>query len=480
VQAVERQRLFRIIEDLVKLENTTNEAVLHAARVEIACSAACNHGVSLRHSMTPTEVADALKRYAPPVLDPFAGGGSIPLEAQRLGLEAHASDLNPVAVLINKALIEIPPKFTDCPPVNPESRKKYLHKEWKGAEGLSKDVRHYSEWMCKEAWKRIGHLYPKVKLPKEQGGGETTVIAWIWVRTLRCPNPACGAHMPLVSSFWLSKKANKRAWLEPHVNRETVPPTIRFAICTGSGEPQKPPKVGRGAQFRCLACGTIAPEQHIKDEAHAGRMNTQMMAIVADSRGGRVYLPTMQDQEQIATITKPQNVPIQTLANDPRNIWCVGYGLDTFDKLFTHRQLVALTTFSDLVVEARERVLSDAEGDAAYANAVVTYLALAVDRFVDYWSSLVRWQSANQQLTNTFSRQALPMIWDFAEANPFSHKGGSFDNLLDWTIQSLSFLPTQTPGVSRQLDATAAIEGVGHPVISTDPPYYDNISYAVM
>src|SRR5579859_367250 len=233
-QEAERQRLFRIIEELVKWENTTNETVLHAARVEIARSAARNHGVSLPRSMTPAEVADALKRYAPPVLDPFAGGGSIPLEAQRLGLEAHASDLNPVAVLINKALIEIPPKFAGRPPVNPESRQRYLQKEWKGAEGLAEDVRYYGQWMRDEAFKRIGHLYPKVRLPKEQGGGEATVIAWLWARTVICPNPACGAQMPLISSYWLSKKSGKQAWLEPRVDRATTPPTIHYEVHMGN------------------------------------------------------------------------------------------------------------------------------------------------------------------------------------------------------------------------------------------------------
>src|SRR6266487_4561129 len=217
-QETERQRLFRIIEDLVKWANTTNEALLQAARVEIARSAARNHGVSLPHSMTPAEVVGVLEQYAPPILDPFAGGGSIPLEAQRLGLEAYASDLNPVAVLINKALIEIPPKFSGRPPVNPESREKYLHKEWKGAEGLAEDVRYYGNWMRNEAWKRIGHLYPKVQLPKEYGGGEATVIAWLWARTVTCPNPACGIQMPLISKYWLRSNGNNQSWLEYKVD----------------------------------------------------------------------------------------------------------------------------------------------------------------------------------------------------------------------------------------------------------------------
>jgi putative DNA methylase len=479
-QEAERERLFNIIRALVKWENTTNEAVLHAARVEIARSAARNHGVSLPHGMTAAEVADALKQYAPPVLDPFAGGGSIPLEAQRLGLEAHASDLNPVAVLINKAMIEIPPKFAGQPPVNPESQEKYLQKEWRGAQGLAEDVRYYGKWMRDEAFKRIGHLYPKAPLPKEQGGGEATVIAWLWARTVTCPNPACGAQMPLVSSFWLSKKTGKQVWVEPSVNRNVTPPAIEFTIGTGKGGPQDPPKVGRGAQFRCLACGQIAPEQHIKDEALAGRMGAQMMAIVAEGKGGRVYLPPTGRQETtLASAKRPDDVPNQSLANDPRNIWCVGYGLNTFDKLFTSRQLVALTTFSDLVGEARARVVADTKGDAAYADAVATYLALATDRLAESLCTLARWQSTGDFVAGAFGRQALPMVWDYAEVNPFSNSTRNFGDAVEWVAECFGTSPlTGRMGAAKQLDATAAINGVTHPLISTDPPYYDNIGYA--
>ncbi|HEU5453303.1 MAG TPA: DUF1156 domain-containing protein, partial [Terriglobales bacterium] len=479
-QETERERLFNIIRELVRWEKTTDEAVLHAARVEIARSAARNHGVSLWHRMTPEEVAEALKRYAPPVLDPFAGGGSIPLEAQRLGLEAHASDLNPVAVLINKALIEIPPQFAGQPPVNPESREKYLQREWKGAEGLAEDVRYYGRWMRDEAFKRIGHLYPTVTLPREQGGGEATVIAWLWARTVVCPNPACGTQMPLASSFWLSKKTGKSAWVEPRVDRNVTPPAIEFTIGAGSGGPQDPPKVGRGAQFRCLACGQIAPEQHIKDEALAGRMGAQMMAIVAEGKGGRVYLPPTDKHLAAARETqRPEDVPNQALADDPRNIWCVGYGLKTFDTLFTARQLVALTTFSDLVGEARALVLADAEGDGTYADAVATYLAVTVSKVTTFHNWLARWRSGENKSAPAFGRQAIPMVWDSAEVNPFAGAGGDFMGVVDGAVGVIRSLPTQAQhGQAKQLDATAAINGAAHPIISTDPPYYDNIVYS--
>jgi putative DNA methylase len=478
LQEVERQRLFRIIEELVKWENTTNEAVLHAARVAIARSVALNDGISLTHNMSPAEVTDALRRYSPPVLDPFAGGGSIPLEAQRLGLEAHASDLNPVAVIINKALIEIPPKFAGCPPVNPESCKTLLRREWKGAQGLAEDVRYYGKWMRDRAWERIGYLYPKVQLPQEYGGGEAIVIGWMWARIVTCPNPACGGQMPLVSSFWLSKKDGKRVWLQPEVDRKTTPATIHFTVRSGTGSPQDPPKAGRGALFRCLACSTIATESYIRGEASSGRMDTKLMCIVADTKGGRVYLPPTPEHVVASQNAYPDWRPAATMPENPRWFSPPLYGLPAYGDLFTQRQLVALVTFSNLIGEARTQVLTDADGDELYANAIATYLALAVDRFADYWSTLVRWQAVNQQLANTFSRQAIPMIWDFVEANPFSYKGGSFDNLFNWTIQSLSHLSTNVSGVSRQLNATAVIDNITHPLISTDPPYYDNIGYA--
>ncbi|HYU71796.1 MAG TPA: DUF1156 domain-containing protein [Ktedonobacteraceae bacterium] len=478
VQEAERLRLFRIIVDLVKWENITNEAVLHQARIEIALSAARNHGVSLPHSMIPDELTDALKRYAPPVLDPFAGGGSIPLEAQRLGLEAHASDLNPVAVLINKALIEIPPKFTCRPPVNPASREKYLHKEWKGAEGLAEDVRYYGKWIRDEAWKRIGHLYPKVKLSSESGGGESAVIAWLWARTIKCPNPACGGQMPLISSYWLSKKISKQTWIEPEVNHSTTPFTIRFTVHSGAGGPQDPPKVGRGAQFRCLACGQIAPEQHIKDEALAGFMGAQMIAIVAEGKGGRVYLPSNNAHVGAAQHAHAGWRPDTAMPNNPRWFSPPLYGLPNYGDLFTSRQLVALTTFSDLVTEALECVLVDNLGDKEYAYAVATYLAFSVDKGANYWSSLCGWHSGRDIIMSTFGRQAIPMVWDFAEANPFSDSTGRFLSGVEQAAEMLEAVPAKRAGFAQQQDASVMADSVSSPVVSTDPPYYDNIGYA--
>jgi putative DNA methylase len=264
---VERDRLFGILEELVKQENASDEYVLAKARAEI-----------MRSTRGDT----------PPVLDPFCGGGSIPLEAQRLGLEGYGSDLNPVAVLLSKAIVEIPSRFAELPPVNPEVRKGIGHAEgWRGAQGLAEDVRYYGNWMRDEAEKRIGHLYPK-------GPNGKDVIAWIWARTIRCPNPACGAQMPLTSKYWLSKKRGKKAWVEPVVQREEK--RVRFMIKSGEGVPPDPPKVGRGASFRCLVCDQIAGDEHVKAEGMAGRMGQQLMAFVIVEGKQRQYLsPEKQD-----------------------------------------------------------------------------------------------------------------------------------------------------------------------------------------
>jgi len=411
-QEQERQRLFRILEDLVKWENTNNEEVLDRAREEILKSTDGN---------------------PPPVLDPFCGGGSIPLEAQRLGLEAHASDLNPVAVLITKALIEIPPKFAGKPPVHPKQDRELAERKWKRAEGLAEDVRYYGEWMRTQAEEQIGHLYPKVTVTAEMSenrpdltpyvGRDLTVIAWLWARTVKCPNPACGAEMPLVRSFWLSKKKGKQAWVEPIVNAARK--TVAFEIRTGNGEPQEAPKVGRGAKFRCLVCRQTAEDQHIKKEGKVGRMGARLMAIVAEGDRGRVYLPPLPEHEEAASEAQPMWKPDAPLAYDPRAIWCTLYGLETFGDLFTDRQLVALTTFSDLVKEARVRVRQDAiaaglpndgihladggTGTQAYADAVATYLAFVVNRQANRGCTISFWDNTSQKVQQAFARQAIPM-----------------------------------------------------------------------
>ncbi|MFS8830241.1 DUF1156 domain-containing protein [Synechococcus sp. R8-2] len=505
-QERERQRLFnilgrieieqgkRVVRGLVSWDdvNDPNSGVLEAAQREIARCLAWDRGEE--PPTDPAAVREYIAKYAPPVYDPFAGGGSIPLEAQRLGLEAHASDLNPVAVLINKALIEIPPKFKDKAPINPEDRAKKHISAWRGAQGLAADVRYYGAWMRKQAFERIGHLYPPCSNPL--GTEELTVIAWLWARTVTCPNPACRCQMPLVRSFQLSTKKGKEAWVEPVVvngGESASAPSIRFVVRSGKGKAPEGTVGRKGA--RCIACGTPVPLEYIRKEGQAGRMGSQMMAIVAEGPNGRVYLDPTPEHEAIANSAQPTWKPDANLPHNPRDFKTPNYGMRKISDLFTPRQLVALTTFSDLVAEAREKATADAiaaglpnddvplaeggTGARAYGEAISVYLAFAVDRYADYWSNLDRWQNANQQLTNTFSRQAIPMVWDFAEANVFSEQGGSSKNLFDWTTQSIGSLGEGLIGFIAQHDATAPHPQDTTPkLISTDPPYFDNIGYA--
>ena len=458
----EREDLFDLIRDLVKWENINNEQVLEKARAEILKSTDGN---------------------PPPVLDPFCGGGSIPLEAQRLGLEAHGSDLNPVAVLITKAMIEIPPRFAGQPPVNPDAQNTLGQSEtWRGATGLAEDVRYYGEWIRKEAEKRIGHLYPKVKIPKEQGGGEATVIAWIWARRAKCPNPACGAMMPLITSFWLSKKRGKKAWIEPVIN--VANKTVQFEVKTGDGAPPDPTKIGRGARFRCLVCHQDSSEEYIKNESMERRIDAQLMAIVAEGQNKRIYLSASEKHVKIAESAKPKWVPEAEMNRDTTTLVSGrGYGFFTWADLFTQRQLTVLSTFSDLVREAWEQVKTDVtkancKKTEAYANAVMTYLAFNINQLANHQSNACGWNSTNSQMRGVFARQAIPMVWDFAESNPFCKSSGSFYNLHERQIKGFQAIPASQFAEVTQIDAASAICDLKGPLISTDPPYYNNIDYA--
>ena len=634
-QEQERRRLMALIERLVKWENINDAALMAEAHAEIMKSTGGN---------------------PPPVLDPFCGGGSIPLEVQRLGLEAHASDINPVAVLITKALIEIPPRFKDLPPVNPVARQGVLDlrlgildsekvqtnpksktqnlksvldlrlgildsekvqtnpksktqnlkslldlrlgildsekvqtnpksktqnlkspldlrlgildsekvqtnpksktqnlkspldlrlgildsekvqtnpksktqnlkspldlrlgildsekvqtnpksktqnlksPQWFGAQGLAEDVRYYGQWVRNAAQKRIGHLYPKVTLADDET--EATVIAWLWARTVKCPNPACGCQMPLVKSFELSTKKGKEAWVEPVIDRTQKIPVVNFIVKTGKGTVPASPKLGRGAKFLCLACEQPVDEKHIKAEGVAGRMSAKLMAIVAEGKRGRIYLEPTEEHEKIAFSAKPTWKPEVAIGNDRRSMFTPLYGLKTFGDLFTDRQLVALTTLSDLVQhEVQAIIKQDAlaagltdddiplreggTGARAYAESMLVYLSFAIDRSADAWSSIASWRQTVESTRNTFARQALPMVWDFAEANPFSQSCGNWTGAsVDWIVAALKGLPSHNviPGISKQKDATTSFEQENHPLVfTTDPPYYDNISYA--
>lgn len=500
--ARERERLFGIIEDLVKWENTTNEDVLERARAEIRKSWQETCKLNRDHPQA-AELFDPDK--LPAFHDPFAGGGALPLEAQRLGLEAWASDLNPVAVTINKAMIEIPPKFAGRAPVGPippSTQTSLGMTDWQGAQGLAEDVRRYGHWMREEAQKRIGHLYPQVEITadmvrerpdlQEYAGKKLTVIAWLWARTVKSPNPAF-AHVdvPLASTFVLSSKAGKEAWVEPVVDGDSY----RFAVRMGTPPEtaEKGTTAGKRKAFFCLLSHTALTYEHIRHEGQAGRMGQRLMAIVAEGKNGRVYLSPSDIQTDIAQQAHPTWKPNNPLPNNPRDFKTPNYGLTSFGDLFTPRQLVALTTFSDLVQEAIDRCHADAlaagmaddglslesggTGARAYAEAVGVYLGLAVSKMSDAQSSLCRWKITMDQSIATFSRQALPMVWDYSESNAFNNKAGDFYVTLLNMTRVFFNISIYNFSTVKQIDAQNQYLSQ-EKIISTDPPYYDNIGYA--
>lgn len=412
----------------------------------------------------------------PPIYDPFAGGGSIPLEAYRLGLETVASDLNPVAVLINKALVELPPRFADLRPVNPVDRTR-IDVDWSATSSLAADVRFYGAWLRAQAEQRIGHLYPDAQLPAAYGGGKAPITAWLWARTAHCPNPACGAQMSLINSFTLSMKRGKETWAAPVIDQTTK--QVEFTI---KHDGSRPPDGTIGRQgATCLVCGNTAPLQYVRDEGQAGRLGTQLIAIAVDHKGERVFLPPLSAPSP-ARAAAPSWAPDIEMTRNPRHMTPPLYGMTSFDRLFTPRQLQALSCCCDLLGEVRDLVRRDATacGDRdsdAYVRAVVTYLAFALDKATNVWSTLTSWKSDDGSFRGTFARQALAIVWVFAEANPFRAGSEGIDAHIASVSDVLDHLPYGPGGSVGQQDATA-LHSTTPCLFSTDPPYYDNIPYA--
>ena len=495
--AAKREYLFNIIRDLVKWENTNNEEVLERARAAIweSWRETCemNRG---EPGFDPNKL--------PAFHDPFAGGGAIPLEAQRLGLESYASDLNPVAVMINKAMIEIPPKFAGRAPVGPgDFYELQIGKNWKGAEGLAEDVRRYGYWMREEAKKRIGHLYPQVEITKEMAkdrpdlkqyiGKKLTVIAWLWARTVKSPNPQFSdVDVPLISSFILSSRKGKEAYVEPVVEGDGY----RFEVHVG-----KPPKgaemgttAGKRKAFKCLMSGVPVDYDYIRDFGKKVGLGQKMFAVVLDGPKGRIYINASHEMESIAIAEKPRWRPSTQLPDNPRDFKTPNYGLNTYGDLFTDRQLVALNTFSDLVKDAQAKATADAKaagweddgkplceggtGATAYGDALTVYLTFVLDKCADYWSTICTWHNGRETIGHTFARQAIPMAWDFLEANPISMATGNWYGMVEWISRVVGcFSSGKSFGYVEQCDAQTQDLSCSK-VISTDPPYYDNIGYA--
>lgn len=504
--AAKREELFKIIEDLVQWENTNNEAVLERARAAIRESWVETCRLNKGHPQA-AELFNPDK--LPAFHDPFAGGGALPLEAQRLGLESWASDLNPVAVTINKAMIEIPPKFAGRAPVGPRlegDKQSKFGEDWSGARGLAEDVRRYGAWMRAEAEKRIGHLYPKIEVTAEMvaerpdlrpyQGEKLTVIAWLWARTVKSPNPAfAGVEVPLASTFVLSKMKGNEAYVEPIVQGSQY----RFVV--RCGEPpasvEDGTKLARGGNFRCLVSGTPMDPKYIKAEGKAGRIGSRLLALVAEGIRGRVYLSPDSGHEAVASTAAFKEKPSTLLPNDARAFTPVIYGFEKYGDLFTERQLVALSELFNLVADAMAQCREDAlssrmaddnssldqggNGATAYAQAVGLYLSFVVSSLADRMSTICTWDAGGTtwgtKTRSTFSRQALPMTWDFAEVNPLSTQSGSLGNSIDYTAKGIAALDSSRSGHAIQCDAQNQSTSL-EKVVSTDPPYYDNIPYA--
>ncbi len=501
--AIDRERLFKIIEKLVAWENTNNEEVLQEAREEIWKSWRETCALNKNHPQATTLFnPDKLPAFH----DPFAGGGALPLEAQRLGLESYASDLNPVAVTINKAMIEIPSNFAGCTPVGPipvDERQGKLHEDWSGAKGIAEDVRRYGAWMRAEAEKRIGHLYPKIEITAEMAnersdlkplvGQVLTVIAWLWARTVKSPNPAFSdVDVPLASTFILSSKSGKEAYVKPVFNGRGYSFEVKIGKPTLDAE-RGTKAANRGADFICLLSGTLISGDYIKAEGQARRMGSRLMAIVAEGQRGRVYLNPLPAHEAIANLAQPEWKPSGDVPPRLTGGTCVPYGLKEWGDLFTPRQLVALNTFSDLaqktIIKAEKdsvaagmadenlNLIAEGHGAITYAQALGVYLAFAIDKLADRNSTLCGWASLREHARNTFGRQSLPMVWDFAESNPLSDSSGNFEGGIKSIVNGLNSVSTHVKGVATQVDAQS--QSVSScKVISTDPPYFDNIAYA--
>lgn len=461
-QDMERARLHALIEKLVLWDNSNDDELFEQAREEIRKS----NGGEL-----------------PSVLDPFAGGGAIPLEAQRLGLNSQASDLNPLAVLINKALIEIPPRFKDCAPVSAEAKLRTT--PWHGAEGLAEDVRRYGTWLRDEASRRVGDLYPRITAP---GGTEHKVIAWIWARTVKSPNPANPIETPLVRSFWLGKKKGQEAYIRPSV----VDGRVEFEVVHDANGPvgDDDGTIGRKGG-RTVGDGTPFTLGYVREEGRAGRIGRRLMAVVAEGDRGRLFLSPTPEHEMLANARAPKDITLGTIGHYPRDIKTQTYGMTEWQDLYTDRQLVSLAALSDLVREAHGLVLDAAlqagwergeslekggTGAEAYADAVAVYLGLGVSKSADMNNSLVSWKSSMNQAIHLFTRQAIPMMWDFAEVNPFAGAAGDVSVSLNNIAKVIERLPCDIAGTVAQADAVT--RDYSNVVISTDPPYYDNIGYS--
>lgn len=452
-QVAERERLFEIIRKLCQKKIHTKQEVFEEAHQEI-----------LKHC----------NGKLPTLLDPFAGGGSIPLEGMRLGLPVQASDLNPVAVLINKAQLEILPEFANQVPINPSVKGKEAFTEWKLGKGLAEDLRYYGNWINEEAKKRIGKYYPKVKI----GNKEHNVITWLWARTVKCPNPACGGEMPLVRSFILSSKKKPNYYSRPIIERSpNGNRVVGFEVLQGN--PEIKGTVNRSGAV-CVCCNEPVKLDYIRKEGKNGNIGQVLIGMVVDSPKGKIFVSPDKVQQDIAMSAKPKWKPETKFPTDAtRDIRTPLYGIDYHWQAFTNRQLLGLATLHELISEVATQIAKDG-GAGEYIKAIQFFLTITVDRLVDYNNSLCRWKASGDQQMQLFNRQAIPMVWDFPEANIWEKKAICWLNAVDMTADAIEVVLSSISKKQSVKQFNAAKYQFNEPlyIISTDPPYYDNIGYS--
>lgn len=477
-QEAERKRLFNLIKRLVRWEARRDQTIIEEARREIEKSTGGK---------------------PPKLYDPFCGRGLIPLEGQRLGLDVIASDLNPVPATIAKTLLEIVPKYLLTEPVNPRSRKQPRLIRSGVAEGFIEDIQYYAERVLEEARPELEKYYPKYTITAELAasrndlrglsGKQMTVMGWLWARTVKCSNPACGCQIPLVGSFWLSQKKGRKYWIEPKVITDKN--TISFEIHYGTGEAPPPTKLpGTGATFKCPACHENSNDAYIENEGKNGRIGAKLMAVIVDGGRslGRVYLPANEEHERIALSVQPNWRPDMLIPNYSQAMPTQNHGVRTWADLFTDRQIYTLGVLSERIKVTHNEIMHDTNtpksinsGISAqeYANDVTTFLAIILGKFVNRSCSFCFWHTGGEKIEQPFAQQGIQKTWDYIESNPFSQSSGSWVKAIEYPINVIrEYYQNINPGevfCSSVFKTEKITESV---MIITDPPYYDNMGYA--
>lgn len=497
-QCKERERLFKIIEDLILWENSNNRNTIDKAQEEIkkCWERCCKDNIDHPNAF---EIFNPDK--LPAFHDPFAGGGSIPLEAQRLGLNSYASDINPVATLINKATIEIPQKFSNLPSLNSYfNNERLIDNSWAGADGLADDIRYYGKWISKKAEESLNQLFPKIKINSKviekrpdlaaYQEKNLNVICWIWARTVKSPNPSFNTkEVPLISNFIISKKKGNEAYIEVVLKDDN------YYFVVHPGKPENIEKAslgtsaGKRASFKCLFTGDPIPYNYIRNEGRAGRIGKRLIAIVAEGKKKRIYLSPTKEHEDIVKEVTCIEKPDLKLPYNPRDFKTPNYGLESYGDLFTERQLLVHQTFCKLIEKVRFKINEDQKKvfqkenknldifSNKYAESICVYLSFSVSRLINRHSTVCIWNTIGEKIEQVFAKQAIPMRWDFPEANPLSKSSGGYEGTLEWIPKVLELFPDADVGVVEQEDA-ATQKISNQKIISTDPPYYDNIGYA--